>query len=354
MIRLMLYRPQSDDPRIRALVNKYGADEFRRAQEIFRDSFDQPSRIADDAKSNRDYRLRYSRFGAGLPYLTSDQRDESLSVYAEKFRSEIETADTSRLAQAKERERLLLMDWRYWEDITPLAIPPHPEDFRAPQPGSYPAPIAELLQWGNTLDKHHEFADEQEHLHWKKFIPALTRLALDPGLLHGWPADPQSWAPWHAIHALGNLQAWESAAALAELADLEGDWLSDHLPHIWADMGAEAEPVLWMMLEDHSASSKRRGLAAEGLYKMTEDNEVLFKKVVRGFEKILRNQEKFDRTVNGHLIALLRSMDALEEVTPTIQEVFEHDRVDPDIITPEDLEDDDFENDDYEEDEEPD
>jgi hypothetical protein len=245
------------------------------------------------------------------------------------------------------------MDWRYWEDITPPAIPRRPDDFHTPQPGSYAPPIAELLEWGNDLDKSHDFANEQEYLHWKKSIPALTRMALDPGLLHGWPADKASWAPWHAIHALGNLQAWESAPALAELADLEDDWLSDHLPHIWADMGREVEPMLWMILEDHSASSKRRGLAAEGLSKMTEDDEVMFNKVVRGFEKILRNGTRFDPTLNGHLIAFLRSMEALEKTEQAVQEAFDQGRVDPEIITEEDLEDDeldDFDDDDYEDD----
>ena len=192
---------------------------------------------------------------------------------------------------------------------------------------------------------HRDFEDEGEYSQWKKFVPALTRMALDPGLLRGWPADPASWAPWHAIHLLGNLQAWESAPALAELADFEDDWLSDHLPHIWADMGREAEPMLWMILDDRPASAKRRGLAAEGLSRMTADNEVLHRKVVKGFEKILQNDRAFEPTLNAYLISFLRSMDALEDVSASIHKAFEQDRVDLDIITPDDLEEDDFEED---------
>jgi hypothetical protein len=182
-----------------------------------------------------------------------------------------------------------------------------------------------------------------EYSQWKKFIPALTRMALDPALLEGWSSDPPSWAPWHAIHMLGNLQAWESAVAVAELADLEDDWLSDHLPHIWADMGREVEPMLWMILDDLSASAKRRGLAAEGLYMLTDDDEVMYKKVLRGFEKILQNDKTFDPALNGYLISFLRSMEALDEASLAIQEAFDQNRVDLDIITPEDLEEDDFE-----------
>ncbi|NOH02861.1 MAG: hypothetical protein HND47_13335 [Chloroflexi bacterium] len=168
-------------------------------------------------------------------------------------------------------------------------------------------------------------------------------MALDPGLLHGWPSEPASWAPWHAIHALGNLQAWDSAPALAQLADMENDWLSDHLPHIWADMGREVEPALWMILENTSASAKGRGLAAEGLSNLAEENEAMENKVVHGFEKILQSAKSFDPTLNAYLIHFLREMEAVDEAMDAIDSAFEAGRVDLEIITPEDLdEDDDF------------
>jgi hypothetical protein len=345
IIGLAISRAERDDPRLRALINKYGEEEVLRAEQSFRNGIDMPSLVADEAKSNRDYRLRYSRFGAGLPFFTAKQQDDLYKKYAQKFTPETENEVSTGLNEAEEVERLLLMDWRSWEDLTPPAIPPRPDDHSAPAPASYPAPVAELLDWGNNLDRHHELAHGQDYSQWKKFIPALTRMALDPGLLKGWPSDPASWAPWHAIHVLGNLQAWESAVALAELADLEDDWLSDHLPHIWADMGREVEPMLWMILDDHSASAKRRGLAAEGLHMMTDDDEVMYNKVVRGFEKILQNDRTFEPALNGYLISFLRSMEALDEASEAIQEAFDQNRVDLDIIAPEDLEADDFEED---------
>jgi Protein of unknown function (DUF1186) len=350
LIGLAMARAEHDDSRFRALIDKYGKEEVLRAEQVFRESFDLPSLVADDARSNRDYRLRYSRFGAGLPFFTAQQRDDLMEKYAQQFGAETGDTDAHGLAEAQEVERLLLMDWRSWEDLTPLAVPPCPGDYDAPPPASYTAPIAEMLEWGNDLQKHHDFVDEREFVHWKKYSSALTRMALDPGLLHGWPAESTSWAPWHAIHMLGRLQDWESAPALAELADLEDDWLSDHLPHIWADMGPEAEPILWMLLDDRSASAKRRGLAAEGLYKLTEENEIVHNKVVKGFQKILQNETGFEPTLNGYLISFLRSMEALDEVRPSIMKAFDQGRVDPDIITAEDLE----EDDDFEEDTEPD
>lgn len=165
-------------------------------------------------------------------------------------------------------------------------------------------------------------------------------MALDPALLGGWPSENASWAPWHAVHALGELQAWESAPALAVLAHRENDWLSDHLPHIWADMGAEVEPSLWMILEDTSASAKQRGLAADSLYLMTDDNEAMRLKLVRGFDKLLGNAQVFNPTVNAYLIHFLMEMDAVDEIFETVELAFDQSRVDLDITTPEDLDED--------------
>jgi len=239
-----------------------------------------------------------------------------------------------------EHEKTLLFGWRDWDDITPPAVPPRPDDFDAAQPASYPAPINELLEWGDDLHRSYDFANETDYIEWRKRIPALTRMALDKGLLNGWPTDKSSWAPWHAIHALGALQAWESAPALASLADLENDWLSDHLPHIWADMGIEVEPSLWMILENASASEKQRGLAAQGLYMMTEDNDVMENKIIKGFEKILGNTKSYNPTVNAYVIHYLSQMEAVEDVWDTVESAFDQERVDLDIITPDDIEDD--------------
>jgi hypothetical protein len=190
------------------------------------------------------------------------------------------------------------------------------------------------------LKRSHEFADETEWEQWKKFIPALTRMALDPGLLNGWPSEASSWAPWHAIHALGELKAWESAPALAQLADLENDWLSDHLPHIWADMGLEVEPSLWMILENTSASAKQRGLAAQSLQMMAEDSEPIETKVITGFERILKNEKSFDPTVNAYILFYLKEMEAIDEVRETAQTAIEQNRVDEEIFTRENLDED--------------
>lgn len=343
LVSLVTKGVQPDDARVHKLARKYSPEELERATRIMGELLDFPMPTAENARSYREYRQRYARFGAGLKFYTAKEIDELQAAYANT------TTGLSDLNKPSEIDKLLLFGWRDWEDITPPAPPPRPADFHAPQPGSYPPPINELLEWGDELKRSHEFADEREFATWRRHIPALTRMALDPGLLNGWPAEKASWAPWHAIHMLGSLQAWESAPALAALADIENDWLSDHLPHIWADMGIKVEPSLWMILEESSASAKRRGLAAQALFHLAEDNYAMETKVISGFEKILKNTKTSDPTLNAYLIHFLKEMEAEEEIWDVIESAFEEGRVDTEIISREDFEEDDFDDDEFDE-----
>lgn len=331
LVKQMVTSAKPDGARVQRLVETYGKEEVERATRIIGEFLELPIFIADDAKSYREYRHRYARFGAGLKYYTNREMDELFDLHIKTLKGSGE-ADEANIP-----DNLLLYGWRDWEDITPPAVPPRPEDRVIPPPASYPAPINELLEWGDDLHRSHKFTDEADFAQWRKHIPALTRMALDPSLLNGWPTDKESWAPWHAIHALGALQAWESAPALATLADLEDDWLSDHLPHIWANMGREVEPSLWMILENHSASAKQRGLAANSLSMMAEKDDAMKYKVVKGFEKILGNTKTFDPSVNAYMIHFLREMGREEEIRETVDLAFGEGRVDLEIITLEDI-----------------
>lgn len=342
VISLAVVHASPDDPRYRELIKKYGQQEVSRALQSFKEGMDHPSHVADDATSYRDYRLRYSRFGEGLPFYTPKEVDALYEEHAKSFKETFSRTGSIIGDKETEPERLLLTGWRNWEDITPPAIPPRPANFTCPPPSSYASPVSELLEYGSDLKKEYNVLEPVISNKWQKNIPALTRMALDPGLINGWPSESASWAPWHAIHILGLVEAWESAPALAELADLENDWLSDHLPHIWADMGAQAEPTLWMFVETSTVSTKIRALAAEGLSMMTNDNEAMQNKIVKGFERILQNAKTFNPTLNGYIISFLNNMQAIDEVYSAIDGAFEQNRVDLDIISPEDL----YENDD--------
>ncbi|MCJ7433910.1 MAG: hypothetical protein MUO77_10520 [Anaerolineales bacterium] len=343
IIKLAILKVHPNDARYRSLIKKYGEDEIIRAERSFRESMESPSRVADDASSYRDYRLRYSRYGEGLQFYTSKEVDELYISYGSQLKDLLDNGGNGNEVEPEENiSKLLLIGWKDWEDITPPAIPPRPIDFIAPTPTSYSAPLTEILEYGWDLEKEYMLYDPANRNKWGKHISALTHMALDPGLLNGWPSENASWAPWHAVHMLGLLEAWESAPALAQLADHENDWLSDHLPHIWADMGMEVEPTLWMILENPTASAKQRGLAAESLYMLTDENEAMEYKVIKGFEKILKNTKTFNPELNGFLIMFLKDMEALDDMRDTIDLAFEEERVDLSIIGPENLEEDDF------------
>jgi hypothetical protein len=339
VIMLGIQKDSSGARKYRELVEKYGAEEVKRAEQKIREGMEIPSLIADDVKSYREYRQRYSRFGGELKFYSPLEMDELHETYRGQMKSFISDDESEISETGVEINKLLLYGWRDWEDITPPAVPPKPAGFNAPQPAAYSAPINELLDWGDSLAKTHVFPDDADYKLWQRFIPALTRMALDPGLLNGWVTDHSSWAPWHAIHMLGTLQAWESAPAIAELADLENDWVSDHLPHIWAEMGPEVEPSLWMILETQSASAKRRGLAADALTRLTQDNDALYGRVLTGFEKIVAKADKFDPKLNGYLVNFLKDMDISDSSLDNLYKAFDENRVDTTFITPDDLED---------------
>src|SRR5512134_3195406 len=60
LILLGISNVSTGDRRYHALINKYGAEEIQRMEQRLREGLDIPSRVADDAKSYREYRLRYS------------------------------------------------------------------------------------------------------------------------------------------------------------------------------------------------------------------------------------------------------------------------------------------------------
>ncbi len=333
VLELILRKKMRKDPEFRAVLDQYGEQELSMSVSRIQARMD-IERVSPDAKERREYRQGFAQYGGSHPYLRAREWQQ---IQEERGRQFAKHLLEGRALDAFEDTGWdeLLINWQNWADITPSAIPPRPADFTCPAPGSYAPPAAELLEYGPNLEKQYDYQDPR----WKKAIPALTRMALDPGLLDGWPGENASWAPWHAVHILGLLGAWESAPALVELVDWEEDWLSDHLPHIWADMGSEVTPTLWMILEDKNASVKARTLAAQALFNLAEEDEAVTRLVTRGFEKILANETVFDPTLNAHLISFLNDLDEelVAEAEDTIADAFDAGRVDEDIITFEDF-----------------
>jgi hypothetical protein len=330
----LLARDQTpESPAGQRLIEKYGRDEVNIILKQLDKAFRNDSFVDNDAFAYRNYRQRYARFGGARPLLTVGEYQRLMAEHSENFVAALKKESFPKERQA-ELSNLLLMDSDMWEDITPEDIPPHPADFPKPIL-PYREPLTTLLAYGSSLLPPPIFVSQLDA--WRKHTPTLTRLALDPALLNGWPADPASWGPWYALHLLGELGAAESAYALGELADLENDWLSDRLPEIWANMGLEAEPFLWILLDDPTHSIKKRGLAANALQLLADEETVLRRKVIDGFGKIIANPAT-NPILNAYLIHFLGELGGQNLLRPEIEAAFAENRVDTDAIELDEME----------------
>ena len=338
LLPIMLDNFDPDGPKMIKLVDKYGWDEVDRAIKSFSNSMHRPSFIADEAAALREYRHRYACFGGQRPFYSYQDLDVLLD---EILRLNIDRHKSGYIQSKKPREieldNLLLTGWRSWEDITPPAVPSRPSDFKSPTPAVYRDPVAGLLTWGTDLDMERITDEAEQPERWLSQLPALERMALDPGLLDGWPGDPGSWAHWHALQLLGSLEAWQSVPALAALSGRSNDWLSDQLPGAWARMGLAVEPILWVFLEDVQAQTNRRGLAAEALTLLADDEPRLSGKIAQGFGQIVQKAQPCDPTLNACLIYFTKMIGEVKRIRPIIESAFADHRVDEHIITQADL-----------------
>jgi len=146
----------------------------------------------------------------------------------------------------------------------------------------------------------------------KPFLPDLERMVLDEGLLSGWPAEPASWAPLHALRLLGALRAHWLAGRLLTLMERENDWLSDLLPSVWSKMGLKAAEPLWAYLRERQHPPEKRGVALAGLQELAERERSYRRTVINGLMQLLDESPAEDAKANGYIVLVLRMMDAVE------------------------------------------
>ncbi len=322
-----------DSPAGRRLVEKYGEEELGVILKQFDSAFLNNNVVETEAFGYRRYRQIYAQFGGARPFFSASEYKRLRAEHAKNFAALLKNQRIPNERQ-EELSDLLLMDSELWEDLVPQDHPPRPAGF--PQPGqTYQPPLTALLEYGADLVPPAVFARNLES--WRKHIPALTRMALDPLLLDGWPADPASWGPWYALLLLGELGAVESAYSLSDLADVENDWLSDLLPEIWAGMGPEVEPFLWMILEDLAHSTKKRGLAANALQLLADEEFALRGKVIDAFGRLISNPAT-PPELNAYLVYFLGQLEAQGVLRPVIEAAFAENRIDTEIIELEEME----------------
>jgi hypothetical protein len=102
-------------------------------------------------------------------------------------------------------------------------------------------------------------------------------------------------------------------------------------------MGLDVEPVLWTLLDDASLSAESRGLAANALHKLVEDEGLPESKLVNEISKRLISPRYDDRELNGYLLFILNQLENDDSIEAIVH-AFDEDKVDPDIISFEDFE----------------
>jgi hypothetical protein len=333
----ILMTPQHDDLRMEAFIWEHGPQEISLVLEKFQQRAMRSELIGDEAATYREYRRVFAGFGGSRPFLSwqeySDLSYEHGLLNAKRtFASLI-----PRRPSAREREvrDLLLID-AHWEDITPPDVPPRPADFATPPVGTYDYPARTLLDWGWNLDDERAKNNAGNVNKWHPAIDDLVHMTLDEGLLDGWPGEPASWAPYHALSILGCLRAHRVAGELRALLGRENDWLSDRLAVAWGRMGPQAEPPLWDYVENHGHDPGQRAVAMLGLRNIARAHPKQRGSIVRRLADLLHRAPAEDAEANAYIAWVLNSLEAVE-AGETVAEAFEQQKIDDSIIAPYDL-----------------
>lgn len=320
------------------LLRKYGPYEVALVLNAVQARSANSQMIGEEPAIYREYRRTFARFGGNRPFLSKREYEELAFEHARLHAKRTLKLPFSRRTSPRERELydLLLVGVDFWEDITPPAVPPRPGNFQAPPPGEYGYPVRALLTWGWDVDESRIADNAKNVAKWRSAIGDLLRMVFDEGLLDGWPGDRSSWAPYHALHMLGHLRAYEFTDRLFPLMDRENDWLSDRLPLVWAAMGPRAEPPLWDYLGDTGRDPEKRGIVLLGLKGIAETHSERRTDVVDGLICLLQRAPVEDTTANAYVVHILWRLRAVE-AREAISEAFELDKIDPSIVQPYDV-----------------
>ena len=329
---------QGDIRRIDKLARRYGPQEVQLVLSTFQQRASSAELIGEEASTYRAYRRAFARSGGDKAFLSmqeySDLSFEHGKLHAERVLKSV----VFRRPSAREREMrdTLFVGAALWEDITPPAVPPRPPDFASPAPGEYDYPARQLLDWGWDLDEERAKNNARNVSKWRPAIGDLARMALDDGLLNGWPGERASWAPYHALNMLGYLRAHQVAGGLFPLFGQENDWLSDRLAEMWGQMGPQAEPPLWDYLSDDEHDPNGRSVVMLGLMNIAKANPGRRSGAVGKLAGLLQRSSADDTKANAYIVHILNRLEATE-AAETIAEAFEQGKVDRRIVDPESI-----------------
>ncbi len=324
-------------PERERLIEIHGAETVARLQKNIVDNGFEDIPIGGDALLYRQYRRTFARFGGDRSFLDKPTFDEKTLSYTKALTSRLIKSVIpflGRKPSKKEAELfdLLLLQVDYWEDITPPATPSRPTSFESPIPLEYDDPIAQLLTWSwqDTDTNQAETLDDLSI--WQDQGEVLLEVILDEGLLEGWPGDTESWAPYHALDMLGQLQASDFATNLISLLGRENDWLSDKVPQVWAKMGPTIVPDLLKYLENRQQPTGKRAPVLYGLTLIAEQYPEQRNQIISTMTTHLEAATEKDAEVNGYLVYMLNRLNVIE-AKDAILNAFRRNMVSPDVIS---------------------
>jgi hypothetical protein len=296
--------------------------------------------LLDHARVYREYRRAFARYGGERRFLRAAEFEE-LNVEYVKMSMKREMLPVIKIPASKREKELrdlVLSGHNLWEDITPPAVPPRPADFQAAEPGVYTPPAQNLLSWGWEIDRRRVTkAVAGDRKRWLAAVPDLQRMALDEGLLSGWPGEAASWAPEQALDVMTFLKVSEGTAALATLADRPEDWLSDKLAEVYAAAGPSVEEELAEDFANPAYSENRRQALLGGLHALAENYPARREAIIRRLADSLDANPVEQAKLNGYIIHVLDQLEGVE-AADAVRSAFKEDRVDTGIIEQGDIE----------------
>lgn len=323
----------------------------------------------------RQYRAQFARFGGDRPYLDRAAYEDCEEQYMTQLLPQVlqasealfeglppEAAEALRgmrdpeldrqLALASDEEKARLEDLllrEHWlvADILTEEPPPRPTDWLSPRCGEYELPVAGLLAFGPLLDIDWEDSRRRDPLLGQEAAPEdLLRMATDPGLLGGWPADPAAWAPIHAMGLIGVLDLSDRAESFREIIEPRGweDWYSDYLfEQCLGHMGPAIEPFLWSLIEDRKLEVETRGLALCALREIAGRHPARLEAIAVDIAEFMQGKPRLDRsrkTLNSFAAHILYGKVFPQTVAdPAIAAAHAADRLDLKVYNPDEFED---------------
>lgn len=336
VIRLLAEERPPSDPAYDRLRRQYGDYEVQRQLGLIQKQAIERDFLIDEPLIYRKYRQTFARFGGQRRFLRRPEFEalvfeNATTMARRRFLSPPPIAPPG--PRERELTDLTLVNVEAWEDVTPPAIPPRPEDFFAPRGDEYGGPEKDLLAWGWDLDLQRVYAQAENTALWQPAVPDLLRMVFDKGLLNGWPGEPASWAPYYALFLVGALKVFPAATRLLSLADHENDWLSDCLPAVWTLIGPPVEPGLWSLLDDASYADDRRGMVIAGLRLLAATFPNRRTAIVGQLAERLASPNFTNPIVNAYIVFALNRLKA-REARQAIAAAFEQGKVATRIMQP--------------------